>query len=314
MKCICWITALLITVHTFAQKTESFYDWQWKPCEAVKARFYSTLEKTDSGWLRYDYFLGSKKTQMKALFEDQDCKIFNGTSVYFHANGQVKAIGRQIHNKREGVCLSFHSNGMMSDSASYHNDIPEGIDMSWWPNGTLKDSTVHVNDSMDVKVGWFDSGVPSEAGYLLRGKMHGKWQFFHNNGQLSALENYDHGKLVTKQFFKEDGTPQPDTSKDVKSAVFKGGGEGWVNWLARKLVWPTGYQFSNGDMAVTVVDIVINEDGKMGSVEVSTPFHPVFDKLALNVIRQSPVWTPAVHHNRRVKSFFRQPVVFREEE
>jgi len=313
MKCIGWIVALLISAQAMAQKTETYYDWNWKPCESLNARFYSTLEKTDSGWLRSDYFLSGLKMQMKALYADSACKVYNGTSVFFHANGQVSRIGRQIYNKREGVCLGFYSNGMMSDSATYHNNVPVGNDYRWWPNGVLKDSVAHVNDSMDVSVSWFDNGTPAEAGYLLHGKMHGKWQFFHKTGQLAALESYDHGKVLSKQFFKEDGTPQPDTSKDGRSAVFKGRADAWQNWLYSRLYWPPGYKFSNGDMAVTVVDMVIDEDGKMESVEVTTPFHPVFDKLALDIIGKSPNWTPAVRHNRRVKSYFRQPVTFREE-
>ncbi len=314
MKLIYCLGILLATFEALAQKTESYYDWQWKPCESIKARFYSTLEKTDSGWLRFDYFLSGPKLQMKALFADSTCEIYNGTSVFLFPNGQVSRMGRQIHNKREGVCLRFHSNGMMADSAFYHNDVPQGINMGWWPNGTLRDSIAHVNDSMDVQVSWFDTGVPSGAGYLLHGKMHGKWQFFHKSGQIAAIESYDHGKALAKQFFKEDGTPQTDTSKGLSAASFKGGGNAWQKWLSSKLVWPTGYQFSNGDMAVTVVDIVIDEDGKVESAEVSTPFHPEFDKLAIAVIRHSPNWTPAIHHNRRVKSYFRQPVTFRQEE
>lgn len=313
MKFCCLVLALVINFTLFAQKIESYYDWQWKPCESLKARFYSTVEKTDSGWLRYDYFLGTMKMQMKALFEDSDCKIYNGSSLFFHSNGQLSQAGRQLHNKREGICLSFYSNGMMSDSASFHNDIPEGIQLRWWPNGALKDSTAHVNDSMDVFVAWFDNGSPADAGYLLHGKPQGKWQYFYKNGGIAALETYDNGALLTRQFFTEDGKPQADTSRAKKHAVFKTGDNAWPKWLANKLVWPYGYTFSNGDMAVTVVDMVVDEDGKVESAEVVTPFHPVFDKQAVSVIRSSPQWTPAYLHNRPVKSYFRQAVTFREE-
>ncbi len=297
-----------------AQKTESYYDWNWKPCEAIKARFYSTLEKTDSGWLRYDYFLSGLKLQMKALFEDSACKIHNGHSVYAYANGKIESFGRQIHNKREGICMSFYSNGMMRDSATYHNDRAVGEKLSWWPNGMSADSVGHVNDSMDVEVSWFDNGAVSQAGYLLNGQMQGKWQFFNRDGQLTAMEKYDHGKVLSKEFYKPDGSPLTDTSKVNTEASFKGGMNGWANYLGKNLYWPPDYKFTNGDMATVVIQITINEEGKPEDVEVVTPFHPSFDKIALDIVRRSPAWTPATSHNRKVKKFFRQPVTFQQPE
>ena len=314
MKSICWIACLLTCLHATAQKTETYYDYKWKPCDPLKARFYSVLQKTDSGWLRYDYFLAGLKLQMKALFADSTCKIHNGQSIFVYANGQVSSIGRQLYNKQVGVCVSYHSNGMMSDSATYSYGKPVGNKMSWWPNGTLSDSIAHINDSMDVEVGWFDNGVPSQAGYLLNGNMHGKWKFYHRNGQLSAIENYDHGNALTKAWFKEDGSAQMDTSNTNKDAVFQKGVYDWVNWLSKKLFWPSGYQFSNGDQAVVVVAITLNEDGKPENVEIATPFHPAFDKIALDVVRRSPNWNPRISHNRRVKSYFHQPVSFKQED
>ena len=314
MKCICWTALILSCLSTTAQKTESYYDYAWRPCEPVKARFYSTLEKTDSGWLRYDYFLAGLKLQMKALFADSACKLHNGQSIYVYANGQVSSIGRQLYNKQMGVCVSYHSNGMMSDSATYSYGRPVGIKMGWWPNGATADSVAHVNDSMDIEISWFDNGVPSQAGFWLNGNMHGKWKFFHRNGQLAALEMYDHGKALSKSYFKEDGSVQMDTSYATKNFSFQKGDYDWMNWLSKKLYWPDGYQFTNGDQAVVVLQITLNEEGKPENVEVATPFHPAFDKIALDIVRRSPNWNPRISHNRKIKAVFRQPITFRQEE
>ena len=314
MKNIFFIACIILSIQAAAQKIESYYDYNWKPCESLKARFYSTLQKTDSGWLRHDYFIDGLKLQMKALFADSACKVYNGQSIFFYANGRVSDIGQKLYNRNEGVCLSFHSNGMMSDSATYLYGSPIGNKMSWWPNGVVSDSVAHVNDSMDVEVSWFDNGNPSQAGYLLHGKMQGKWKFFHSNGQVAAVETYDHGQALQKEFFKEDGSPQTDTAKTHSDAVFKGGLSAWQNYLSNKLFWPANYQFSNGNMAVVAVDITINEDGKLENAEVGIPFHPAFDKIALDVVRRSPNWSPRISHNRRVKATFRQPITFKQEE
>lgn len=314
MKYFYCFALILFCLSSTAQKTESYYDYNWRPCEPAKARFYSTLEKTDSGWLRYDYFLAGLKLQMKALFADSACKIYNGQTIFVHANGRLASIGRQLYNKQTGVCVSYHSNGMMSDSATYSYGRPVGNKMQWWSNGTTADSVAHVNDSTDIEISWFDNGVPSQAGYWLNGKMNGKWKFFHRNGQLSAIEVYDHGTVLSKVYFKEDGSAQTDTSGVNKKASFQKEEYDWMNWLSKKLYWPNGYQFTNGDQAVVVVEITLTEEGKVENAEVAIPFHPAFDKIALDVVRRSPNWNPRISHNRKIKSTLRQPITFRQEE
>ena len=79
------------------------------------------MEKTDSGWLRNDYYVSSQRPQMRALYADEACKIQNGNCLYYYANGFPSLIGRRVNNKEEGICMSYHSNGMMADSAVYHN-------------------------------------------------------------------------------------------------------------------------------------------------------------------------------------------------
>lgn len=315
MKIFYVLTILLCCLGTHAQhKTETYYDYNWKPCDPLKARFYSVLQHTDSGWLRFDYFVAGTKLQMKALYEDSACKIQNGQSVFFYANGQLESMGREVHGKQEGICVAYHSNGMIADSASYHNGVPVGNNYSWYPNGSSKDSTAHINDSLDVEVSWFDDGTPASAGHVLNDKMHGKWQFFHPSGKLSAVEVYDHGKPISKVFFNEDGSVQPDTSKAERAESFPGGKNEWITYLNRNLYFPPNYEFARGDMAVVLVDMTINENGQPENVEVAVPFHPAFDKIALDVLRKCPPWKPRISHNRRVKARFRQPVVFREEE
>jgi TonB family protein len=314
VKINCFIVCLVISLQATAQKTTMYYDYLWHPCDPLKARFYGELEKTDSGWLRKDYFLGNKRLQMQALYEDSACKIHNGQVLFYYANGRLSSRGQMVHNKNEGVCVSFHANGMMSDSAFYHDGRPVGYDFRWHANGMMLDSIAHINDSMDVKVSWFDNGSPDAAGYLLHGKMQGKWQFFHKNGKLAAKEVYERGKLISCEYYNEDEKMQTDTSKVHAGATFKGGLAGWQKYLQNNLYWPNGYAFTNGDMAVVVVDITINEDGKPENTEVSVPFHPEFDSIALKILRNSPNWQPAMNHNRKVKSRFSQPVTFRQTE
>lgn len=136
---------------------------------------------------------------------------------------------------------------------------------------------------------------------------------FHKNGKVSATEIYENDKLVDKQYFNEEGNTLSDTSSRDKQATFKGGLQGWQKFIMKQLYFPDEYKILNADQAVVVLDALIDEDGNMTQVEVNTSFHPDFDRIAVNALRKSPKWTPAIKHNRRVKYAITQPVTFSQE-
>lgn len=168
-------------------------------------------------------------------------------------------------------------------------------------------------DGSGMEVSWFDNGNPSAAGYYAAGYLqHGKWQYFHKNGKLSALELYSAGVLKDKQYFDEDGNGIADTANKDRPAEFTGGLNAWQKYLLKNIYFPVQYKFENADKAVVVVSAVVNEDGAVTDVEINSPLYPAFDKIALDVVRKSPKWIPAIQHNRRVKYSFLQAVYFQQ--
>lgn len=310
MKFAFAVYCLFVCYCVSGQKTELYFDHLWKSCDPSAARFIGILESTDSGWFRQDYFASSRKIQMQALFEDKDCKIHNGDAIYFHANGQLSEMSRWIHGKREGPCVEYYSNGAMSDSATYRNGIPVGNHYRWHRNSYLADSISHANDTLDVKVSWFDDGTLAAAGFLLRDSLFGKWKYYRHNGEISAVVVYDNGKVLSKVFFNEDGSPVNEKDNPDKDAQFEGGSNKWMKYLEKNAYWPPGLEFNEDVSAAVVVDFDIDEEGKIVRVEVVTPLHPKFDQIATNVILNSPKWRPAVRYNRKVKSSYRQSVTF----
>lgn len=314
MKIHLLLLILLLPFFGFSQKTETYYDFYWKPCSAENARYISMLEKTDSGWLRKDFFVHSRSLQMQALYEDEACKTQNGFGRYYYANGNLSSAGRMVHGEQEGICISYHSNGMMSDSALFHEGRVVDKRMKWHRNGYMSDSIARINDSLEVQVGWFDDGAVAYAGYLLDGKQNAKWKYYHHNGQLASLETYANGKLIAAEYFDETGKAQIDTSGVNKQADFKGGVEAWKKYLSKHLYWPSNLQFTTAAQVTVGVDFTVDENGKVIDAEVSLPFHPEFDKIALSIIKDSPAWTPATAHNRKVKAYRRQPITFAQPE
>lgn len=309
------LSLLLITcvvaITGAAQKTERYYDVNWKLCSAADACYFSVVSKTDSGYLLQDYFVNSSRPQMIALYEDSALKIMNGHGTWYYANGRLARIGYAIHNNPEGTGVAFHPNGFISDSANYHNGQPTGTVYKWYINGYLSDSVSNIRDSTDVHISWFDDGVPASAGREIKGKNIGTWVFYHHNGQKASVELYENDKVLTTKHFDERGTEvATDTNRVEKAAIFKNGVKDWVTYLERNLIWPLGYQFENRDKVVMKVNFTINEAGKVEDVYIVTPVHPAFDKVAFDVVSKSPLWKPAVQHNRNVKYRFTQTVTF----
>ena len=306
--CLFFFFPLLLT----AQEKLTYYDIYWKLCDPTEARFFSIKKKTDSGWLRYDYFMRENKVQMTALYEDEDCKVMNGYTNWYYYNGIPSAAGRFIHGKREGVCVSWHPNGMISDSGYFHNDKPQGLHLGWHANGYQRDSMQVLNDSSSVYVSWFSNGLPYSAGYRLYDKPHGSWQYFHNTGQPAAKIKYEHGRVLSAEYFDESGKAITDTSHTDRDAAMAKGR--FLDYLNKKLYWPKGLEFSNGNVAAVEARFTVNEDGKVEDVWIATPLHPQFDEIVVSIIKSCPAWKPRLDHNRRVKEYFKQVVTYEQEE
>lgn len=296
-----------------AQKIEEYYDYNWKEVEdPTKACFYSLIEKQDSVWSRQDYYIRERKLQMQGYYKDADCKIENGEFTYYYNNGYLQMKGGYVNGKKYGTWIGFHENGMMSDSVFYdeHGWII-GKSLGWHANGMMADSTVINADGSGVSIFWWENGNPSAAGRYGPGKkLNGKWQYFYSNGQLASLETYENGKLVNKEYYDEKGVKQTDTTNHDREATFPGGLKAWQKYLEKNLYFPTQYKFTNGDQAVVVVRFAVDEDGSVSEATVIASLHPDFDKIAVDVIKRSPKWIPAISHNRKIKEYHSQPVTF----
>ena len=310
MKLNLLLFLLILCSTAIGQKKETFYDFSWKETTPENATYYSVKVKTDSGWLQTDYYIRTQRLQMSALYADEAAEVHNGHAYYYHANGIPSVIGRMINNKEEGVCVSYHPNGRMSDSALFRNGNVVDKRFQWHPNGMMSDSTSKVNDSTYISVGWFEDGNISYAGYLRNDEQYGKWQYFHHNGQVSALETYENGRLLKAEYFDEQGKPLKDTSMVNRKASMNGGQAAWTRYLERNLTWPEGLTFTTPASVTVGVSFWVDENGQVTDAEVSLPFHEAFDRIALRIIKNSPKWLPAIAHNRKIRVHKLQPVVF----
>lgn len=297
---------------SYSQKSiDHYYDYHWHTCTPDDARFYSLIKFTDSGSYRNDYYVNLNKLQMAGLYEDQACTLRNGTFYWFYPGAILKSTGKYVHDKRSGLWMDYYQDNSPKDSLNYVDGHLSGISLSWYKDGGNMDSSNIDENGNGVYVSWFSNGSPASAGrYVDFNKQQGKWQYFHDNGKLSSLEMYDHGNLVDKNYFDENGNPLADTTSVDADLSFKGGEKAWSKYLSKNLYFPAGYQFKNGYQAVVVVTATVDENGKVVDVELNVPLNKAFDKVAIDAMKDSKEWLPAISHNRKVYGSISQAINF----
>lgn len=295
---LCFIVPQLLQ----AQTIEKYYDFEWKPVAEKMARFRTVINKTDSGYVRKDYFIRENRLQMSGKYADKDCEIPDGYFRSYYYNGQIESVGKYIDGKKEGLWLRYYINGKKSDSAVYRAGKLSGIGLSWHNNSLLSDSVSMNDDGSGFEAAWFDNGSPSYTGsYITGNEKDGKWIYYHKNGLPSLSQTYSQGFLVDKKYFDEKGKPQAKVKVENRDAEFVGGKDAWLSYLDRRIYFPQDYELVNTDSAIVVISFTVDENGDMAETFVHTPFHPVFDRIAEKAVRTSPRWRPAIDHNRRVK-------------
>jgi len=298
-----------------AQKITRYYDYDWRPVEnPVYARFVSVIEWKDSVWERNDYFIKERSLQMKGFYADSACRIANGLFTYYHPNRVLSGQGNYVFNQKEGLWLHYHSNGMLDDSVVYRNGKPIGVSLGYHKNGYISDSSVYNSDGSGMQITWFDDGAPASAGLFGPGRRRkGKWRYYFHSGAVACVEEYDNGKLTDRKYFTEFAEQIGDSTNTNRPAAFPKGKEAWVRYLQKKLYFPSEYKIVNAEKVVVVLEATVNEDGVLTDIEVVVPFHQKFDSIAVDALKESPKWIPAISHGRKVKYAIRQAVTFSQE-
>lgn len=92
--------------------------------------------------------------------------------------------------------------------------------------------------------------------------------------------------------------------------VFPGGWSAFMQWLTKNLKYP--YQAQKDKIqGMVVVSFIVNKDGTVADVKVSTSADPVLDREALRVMRMMPRWKPGKDKGMVCRTMVAVPVVFK---
>jgi periplasmic protein TonB len=96
--------------------------------------------------------------------------------------------------------------------------------------------------------------------------------------------------------------------KPEEGASFPDGQNGWRNFLNRNLRYPEVAIQQNIEGTV-VLRFVVCTDGTVCDIEaISGPEE--LRESAVNALKRTPRWVPAMHNGQNVRSFKKQPIVF----
>ncbi|SRR5579871_2384318 len=119
----------------------------------------------------------------------------------------------------------------------------------------------------------------------------------------------DQGKGVVETP-KNDDEDKIFTKVEIESS-YPGGDAAWQRYLYKNFHYPDEAQ-NNEIQGTVVVQFIVDKEGNISDVQaVSGPTEGGLRDEAVRVIRKSGKWTPAVQNGRNVKSYKRQPIVFK---
>jgi protein TonB len=92
---------------------------------------------------------------------------------------------------------------------------------------------------------------------------------------------------------------------------YPGGAAAWKRYLNKNFHYPED-GLSNEIQGIVIVQFIVDKEGNVSDVQaVSGPEEGGLREEAIRVIRKSGTWIPAVQNGRKVKSYKKQPVIFK---
>jgi len=141
------------------------------------------------------------------------------------------------------------------------------------------------------------------------GKRDGMNVAFDEKGDTMYVQIYSAGNLMSTKDYPAYDVNKMFTKVQIESE-FPGGKSEWNKFLAQNQRYPE-LAIKRTIEGTVLVQFVIDEKGKVTDVEVIQSVHRLLDREAVRLIKSSPDWTPAIQSGRPVKSWKRQPIVFK---
>jgi protein TonB len=117
------------------------------------------------------------------------------------------------------------------------------------------------------------------------------------------------GQTLRNNDTSESKVDSSKTSKVEMESEFPGGLKAWQQFLQENLVYPKKAVRKKIEGTV-ILQFIVGKDGTPTNVEaISGP--DILKEEALRAFSHSPNWIPAFQYGRKVKSYKKQPIIFK---
>jgi TonB family protein len=148
------------------------------------------------------------------------------------------------------------------------------------------------------------------TGSWTNGKKEGDWTAYYRSGKISGKAAYVNDKQVSGTFYNEDGTPNTEVTEFTRESGYPGGAAAWLRFLNQNLRYPDR-AVRKKIQGTVIIQFVVSKEGKPEDIQVAQSANKDLDAEALRVLGLTTNWIPAIQGGRLVKSYKKQPIVFR---
>jgi periplasmic protein TonB len=146
------------------------------------------------------------------------------------------------------------------------------------------------------------------------GLANGEWYYYNDTGRAVLGKNYEQGHLMgIRDLLKEDAARKAEmknSNSTREESIFPGGRSGWISFLNQNLRYPQR-AIDLKIMGTAVVQFRVEKDGRVEGPLICKSVEFSLDEEALRIIRKSGLWIPASQNGEIVRSYKRQPIIFR---
>ena len=127
---------------------------------------------------------------------------------------------------------------------------------------------------------------------------------------ITAPPVSDAGKGVVEAPKDEENYDKTFTKVEIESE-YPGGPSQWLRYLSKNMRYPED-AVNNEIQGTVVVQFIVDKEGNVSDVQaISGPESGGLREEAIRVIKKSGNWNPAIQNGRKVKSYKKQPIVFK---
>ena len=288
--------ALLSYTGSYAQDTlTTYYDADWRTSDKEQARYFRKAVFKDGLW-----------------FVDQ----YNLDGNYLELSGSYKV----IDTIKEGRFTAYYKNGFKKEEGDYSDHVQVGKWTTWHDNGNIGSEEVYLDSMKDIiAVVQQDSTIRSfyknaklRDGY--DGIKNGTCSWYHRNGKRSTKELYKNGRIISAEFWDEQGNSQQiAVTEFYNNTVFpKYKGKDFSTFIAANLEYPKE-AIKQGIEGREVIKFAVASDGTIVDYEIKKSLgSKEIDAEAIRVVKLlNHQFTQGMGHNRPAKIYFTLPLNFR---